>query len=55
MTENAPFRRTNPLLGRYYQDLPTSKEHAQQVAEFEARSRFLDPAEVAAGGTRLPN
>ncbi len=47
-----PFRRTNPLIGRYYQDLPTSKEHAQQVAEFEARLRGLAPTEVAAGGIK---
>jgi nucleotide-binding universal stress UspA family protein len=47
-----PFWMTNPLIGRYYQDLPTRKEHAQQVAEFEARLRSLAPAEVAVGGIK---
>lgn len=47
-----PFRRTNPLIGRYCQDLPTSKEHAHEVAEFEARLRGLAPTEVAAAGIK---
>ena len=47
-----PFRLTNPLIGRHYQDLPTRKEHAQQVAESEARLRALAPAEAGARGIK---
>jgi nucleotide-binding universal stress UspA family protein len=47
-----PFRLTNPLIGRYYQDLPTRKEHAQQVAESGARLRALAPAEARARGIK---
>jgi hypothetical protein len=45
-----PFRRTNPLLGRYYQDLPTRKEHAQRWPNSSPVAFW--PTEVAAGGIK---
>jgi nucleotide-binding universal stress UspA family protein len=47
-----PFQSTNPLIGRHYQDLPTRKEHAQQVAASEARLRALAPTEAEARGIK---
>jgi nucleotide-binding universal stress UspA family protein len=47
-----PFQSTNPLMGRHYQDLPTRKEHAQQVAASEARLRALAPTEAEARGIK---
>ena len=38
-----PFRLPNPMIGGYYQDFPSKKEHAQLVAESEAKLRALAP------------
>lgn len=43
-----PFRMPNPMIGGYYQEFPSKKEHAQLVAESKAKLRALapDPAEA---------
>lgn len=45
-----PFRLPNPMIGGYYQDFPSKKEHAQLVAESEAKLRALTPHEAEARG-----
>jgi len=45
-----PFRLPNPMIGGYYQDFPTEKEHFDEVAQFEARLRALAPHEAEARG-----
>ena len=39
-------------MGRHYQDLPTSKEHAQHVAASEVKLRDLAPTEAEARGIK---
>ena len=46
----APFRRPNPMIGGYYQDLPTKKEHFGEAAQSEARLRAIAPHEEEARG-----
>jgi len=45
-----PFRLPNPMIGGYYQDFPTEKEHFDEVAQSEARLRALAPHEAEARG-----
>lgn len=45
-----PFHLPNPMIGGYYQETPTKKDHAQLVAEAEAKLRALAPREAEARG-----
>ena len=45
-----PFRLPNPMIGEDYQDFTTKEEHAQFVAESEAKLRALAPHEAEARG-----
>jgi len=45
-----PFLLPNPMIGGYYQEFPTKKEHSQFVAESEAKLRALAPSEAEARG-----
>ncbi len=45
-----PFRLLNPMIGGYHQDSPSKTEHAQLVAESEAKLRALAPHEAEARG-----
>lgn len=45
-----PFRLPNPMIGGYYQDYPSKKEHVQLVAEAEMKLRALAPQGAEARG-----
>jgi len=45
-----PFRLPNPMIGGYYQDFPTEKEHFDEAAQSEARLRALAPHAAEARG-----
>jgi len=45
-----PFRLPNPMIGGYYQDFPTEKEHFDEVAQSEVRLRALAPHKAESRG-----
>ena len=45
-----PFRLPNPMIGGYYQEFPSQKEHFDQVGISEARLRALAPDKTEARG-----
>jgi len=46
----APFRTPNPMIGGYYQELPTQQVHRNQVAQSKVRLQALAPLETEARG-----